>query len=358
MTDLGAFTQVCVFQFDEVTHMGLCVQYAARAQAGERAGIAALAHHSAFEVAVGLDHRAFAQRGVLDDAVRADLNIVLDDHLAFENHVDVDEHVTTNGHFTPYIEARRVAQGHALGHQAAAFTQLVVTLQLGQLATVVGALHFHRVVWLLGGHHQAVSHRHGDDVGQVVLALGVVVRQAAHPVGQARGWQRQNTGVAFLDGFLCIVGVLVLNDGSHLALLVTHDTTIAGRVFERDRKQAQLLITGFGQQTLQGLHFDQRHIAVQHQHGIGGQRWQSLGNSMAGTQLFILHDEIQVVSGQALANQLGAMANDHVNTLWLQLTCAVDNMAEHRVAGYRVQHLGQRRAHAGTLAGGENNDIE
>ncbi|MNP86037.1 hypothetical protein D3C76_1860370 [compost metagenome] len=52
------------------------------------------------------------------------------------------------------------------------------------------------------------------------------------------------------------------------------------------------------------------------------------------------------------------MANDHMNTLRLQLARAVDNMAEHGVAGYRVQHLGQRRAHAGTLAGGEDNDIE
>ncbi len=271
MTGLGAFPEVGVFQFDEITHMSLGVQHTARAQAGERAGIAALAHHGAFEVAVGLDHCAFAQGGVLDHAVRADLHIVLDDHLAFENHVDVDQHVAANGHFTADIEARRVAQGHTQGHQATAFAHLVVALQFGQLATVVGALHFHRVVRLFGSHHQAIGHSHGDDVGQVILALGVVVRQAAHPVGQARGWQCQDTGVAFLDRSLRIVGVLVLNDGRHLALLVTHDAAIAGRIVEGHREQAQLLLVGLGQQTLQGFHFDQRNITVQHQYGFGGQ---------------------------------------------------------------------------------------
>ncbi|MCY1432024.1 hypothetical protein D9M71_480070 [compost metagenome] len=233
-----------------------------------------------------------------------------------------------------------------------------MTLQLGELAAVVGALHFHSVVWLFSCHLQAIGHCHGNYVGQVILALGVVVRQPAHPVSQTRGWQRQNAGVAFLDRFLRVVGVLVLNDGSYPALLVTHDPAITGRIVEGDCQQSQLLIVGLRQQTLQGLHFDQRHVAVQHQHGISGQRWQCLGNSMTGTQLFILHDEIQVVSGQALANQLGTMANDHMNTLRLMLARAVDNMAEHGIASYRVQHFGQGRAHASALAGGKNNDIE
>ncbi|MNO05134.1 hypothetical protein D3C81_2263980 [compost metagenome] len=79
---------------------------------------------------------------------------------------------------------------------------------------------------------------------------------------------------------------------------------------------------------------------------------------MACTQLFVLQDEIQIVGGQALTNKLRAVPDNHVNTLWLKLAGAVDNMAEHGIAGHRVQHLGQGRTHAGALAGGENNDIE
>ncbi len=88
-----------------------------------------------------------------------------------------------------------------------------MTLKIGKLLAVVGALHFHGVVGLFGGHHQTVVDCHFNHVGQVVLALGVVVRQATGPVGQAIGRNRENAGVAFVDGALGFVGVLVLDDG-------------------------------------------------------------------------------------------------------------------------------------------------
>ncbi|MNN09218.1 hypothetical protein D3C81_1220950 [compost metagenome] len=79
---------------------------------------------------------------------------------------------------------------------------------------------------------------------------------------------------------------------------------------------------------------------------------------MAGAQLLVLQHEVQVIGGQSFTYQLRTMPDHHMNTLRLQLAGTVDNMAEHGVAGDRMQHLGQRRAHAGTLACGENNDIE
>ncbi len=60
---------------------------------------------------------------------------------------------------------------------------------------------------------------------------------------------------------------------------------------------------------------------------------------MAGAQLFVLEDEVQIVSGQALAYHIGTMADHHVDALWIKLSGAVDNMAEHRIAGNRVQDL-------------------
>ncbi|MNH31761.1 hypothetical protein D3C79_921580 [compost metagenome] len=131
MAGLGALTQVSIFQFDKVTHMGLGIQHAARAQARERAGIATLAHHGAFNMAVGLDHHAFAQGAVLDHAVRPNLNVVLDHDLAFEDDVDIDQHIATNGHFTTHVETSRVTQGHTLCHQSSAFAQLIVALEFG-----------------------------------------------------------------------------------------------------------------------------------------------------------------------------------------------------------------------------------
>ena len=118
------------------------------------------------------------------------------------------------------------------------------------------------------------------------------------------------------------------------------------------------MLEPLGQQALQGFHFNQRHIAVQHQHGVSGQRRDGLGDGMAGAQLLVLQDEVEVVCCQAFTDQLGTMADDHMNTLRLELARAVDNMAEHGIAGNRVQHFRQCRTHASALACGENNDIE
>ncbi|MNJ43862.1 hypothetical protein D3C77_388880 [compost metagenome] len=358
MTGLGAFTEVGVLQFDKVTHMGAGFQHAAWTQAGKRTGIAAFTHDRAFEVAVGLDHDTLAQGAVLDHAVRADHHVVFNDHTAFENDVDVDEYVATNGHFATHVKTRRVAQGYPLSHQTTRFTQLIVTLQLGQLATVIGALHFHWVQRLLGGDHQAIGNGHGNHVGQVVLTLGVVVRQTPQPLGQACTRYRQNAGVAFLDGFLRVAGILVLNDRCHLALGITDNAPVTRWVNKIDRQQAQLLRGDLGQQALEGIDFDQRHIAVENQHRISRKGRQGLRYRMAGTQLLVLQNKIQIISRQTLTHQLGTVPDHHMNALRLQLTGAVDNMAKHGVAGDRVQYLGQRRAHPGTLACGEDNDIE
>ncbi len=79
---------------------------------------------------------------------------------------------------------------------------------------------------------------------------------------------------------------------------------------------------------------------------------------MAGAQLLGLQDEAEVVCGEALTHEVGPMADDHVNALGLQRTGAVDDVPEHGFAGNRVENLGQRRAHAGALACGEDDDIE
>ena len=253
--------------------MGTGIQHTARAQTSERTGITVLAHHGTVEMAIGLDHNTFAQGAVLDYAIRADDHVVLNNHATFKNHVDIDQHITTHGDFTAHIETRRVTQGHTQGHQATGFAQLVMTFQLTELFTIVGALHFHRVKGMLGGHDQTIADRHGDYVGQVVLALCVVVRQTAHPVSQATGRQGEDPGVAFGNctfGFGC---VLVLNNRTHLAIRITHDTTITSRVGQVDGQQAQLLGANLLEQTLQGLDLDQRYIAVQDQHVFCGQKW-------------------------------------------------------------------------------------
>src|SRR5690606_15714990 len=197
VTGLGALAEHRVLQLDEVADVGLFAQHGARAQAGERTTVGALADLRAFQVRIGLDDGAGAKHGILDHAVRADLHVVLDDDLAFEDHVDVDQHVATHTGLAAQVETRRIDQRHALGHQPARGTALVVALQLGELDAVVGAQYFHLVGGLYGGDAQAVGHGHGDHVGQVVLALGVAVGQPPQPVAQAVARYGEDAGVAF-----------------------------------------------------------------------------------------------------------------------------------------------------------------
>ena len=73
---------------------------------------------------------------------------------------------------------------------------------------------------------------------------------------------------------------------------------------------------------------------------------------MARTELFGLEHEIQVVGGHPLTHQIRAVADHHVDPFRLQLARAVDDVAEHRLAGNGMEDLGRGRTHAGALAGG------
>ncbi|MNC65551.1 hypothetical protein D3C75_1158530 [compost metagenome] len=108
---------------------------------------------------------------------------------------------------------------------------------------------------------------------------------------------------------------------------------------------------------MQGFHFNQWHVTVKNQHGIGFDEGDSLGHGVTGSQLFVLQDEIQIISGQTLTDRIGTMADHYMNVLWIKLSGAVDNMTQHRVACDRVKDFRQRRAHAGALTGSENNDF-
>lgn len=111
------------------------------------------------------------------------------------------------------------------------------------------------------------------------------------------------------------------------------------------------------QQALQGIDFNQRHIAVQDQYVFGFDKWHSLRNRVASTQLLVLQNKIQIIRSQSLAHRFSTVANHHVNALWIKLPGAVDNMAEHRITGNWVQNLRQCRTHACALTGSKDYDF-
>ena len=143
-----------------------------------------------------------------------------------------------------------------------------------------------------------------------------------------------------------------------LAVGIADDAAVTGRVVQFDGEQAQLLRRYLLEQALKGFDFDQRHVTVKNQHGVGLDERHGLSHGMAGAQLFVLQDEIQIIRRQAFTHRIGTMADHDVDALWIKLPGAVDNMAEHRIAGNRVQDFRQRRTHASALTGSEDNDFK
>ena len=76
-------------------------------------------------------------------------------------------------------------------------------------------------------HRQAVADRQADHVGQVVLALGIVIVYAGQPIFKPASGCRQDAGVDFMDGAFVIRRVFMLDNALHLALAVAHDPAVS-----------------------------------------------------------------------------------------------------------------------------------
>ena len=299
-----------------------------------------------------LDHALGADMAVANHAVGTDAHPFTQFHLAFEHAADVDLHVVAAAQAAAHVEARRVGQRHALGHQPLGNGLLVGALEARHLGAVVDPLDFHGAGRLGGGDAHSFGGGQRDHVGQVVLALGVIRRQLRQPAAQLGAGHRHNPGIALLDRPLALAGILVLDDGHRLAGGVAQDTPIAAGVVEGHGEQCHLLFADAVEQCRQGLAPNQGHIAVQHQHLVGPQRIKRLGHRMAGALLLGLHGEAHRAVAQRLAKLVATVADHHVQFLGAKRCGRVDDVTHHRLAGQAVQHLGPRRTHPCALTGG------
>jgi len=109
-----------------------------------------------------------------------------------------------------------------------------------------------------------------------------------------------------------------------------------------------------------GLDPQQGGIAVDQEHGTlevgdGGQRD---GGRMAGAALLLLDDGQRPGRdlGEVLLDRRATGADDDDGGAGIERPGRREDVTEHRPAADGVQHLGGRRAHAGALAGGEDDD--
>ena len=239
------------------------------------------------------------------------------------------------------------------------------TLQLCQLQGAVHTCHLHFIADAVGYHLHAIGHRHGDDVGQVVLALGIIVVEFREPLCQLLGRHSHDAAVDLVDGAFFRASIFLLHDALHRALGIAHDTAIAHGVVQRHGQQCHACASSGRHQILQDGRLRQRHITREHHHhAVICQHRHGLLHGMACTQLGLLAHKLQIqhICTAPLRNRrfhlLCTMAGNHYRRACLQLCSRIQHMLQQRTPSQLLQHLGGLAFHACALTGSHDDDIE
>ena len=282
---------------------------------------------------VGPDRRAGADARVLQHAVGADSNAVAEFDRAFEDAADVDLDVAAAAQLAALVESLRIGEANAGRHEPRRRSALVVALEIGELRRAVDAEHLGLAARADADDLDALGHRALDDVGEVVLAGGVVVAQRRQPALERARRRHHHAGVDLAD--LAHVGgrVLVLDDrddrvGGGLRRRAD-DAAVAARLGELDGEQGQALRAGGGDQALQGLGLDQRHVAVEDdRRAVVVEEGRCLLQRVAGAELRLLAHEGQARRLHALFDLVGAMTGDDDRAGCPQAGSGAENMLQ------------------------------
>ena len=195
-------------------------------------------------------------------------------------------------------------------------------------------------------HELVVRAQQREHVRQVELALGVVAAEPRERGEQRAAVEQVEARVDLADRELLLGRVargLGLDDALDAPLRVADDAAVAGRVLElhaRDRRRgAGLLVRG--DQRGDRLAGDERHVAVDDQHGRGRvDRAGGGGDRVAGAAGLRLDRDLDV-AGEVLGEPpLGVVDDD--DALGAGRAGRQQRPQDHRPPADRVQHLGQR----------------
>src|SRR5690606_18309825 len=263
---LTAFTNDRFLGLHKVTDLSSIRQLCSRTQARKRTDIAVASDNGIFNVTVRFDVSVVANTAVDDDAVGLNRYTIAQYNITFKYAVDINHHIAANLQITTAVEPGRVQEGCTGDHQFTGFLPLIKPLQCSLLLTVVDTFHFfHRTRLFYLNAHAALAGE-GDDVRQIVFALGIIVAQLGQPLLQVLRFYRHDAGIDFVDPPLFFIGILVLDDGCNRTTGIAQDTTVTRRIGKVHSQQPHLLVVHMGDQFVQGFGAGQRYVAIKNQH--------------------------------------------------------------------------------------------
>ena len=171
----------------------------------------------------------------LDDAAAADLRRPLDRDERIDDGVIADRNHRVDD------DGCRIAERHAFVHQPLDDAALNLALDLCEVGAGVDAEGFDRIAGDDGAYAPAALSQHRDQVGEVVLALRVRVRQIAEIVEKVLAVEDVDAGIHFVDSFLFGRRILRFHDLRH-AIRIAHDAAVHRRVVELHREKRQRVL--------------------------------------------------------------------------------------------------------------------
>ena len=334
---LGAVAERGVLDLDEVADVDVAAERRAGAQARERSNRRARADARAERLAVdvreGPDRRAGGDGRVLHQAVRADAHAVAELDPTFEDAADVDLDVLAADELATLVEARRIGEPDAAFHQPHGGGALVAPLEVGELDRAVDAEDLGLARGGDARHRDAGRDRQADDVGEVVLAGGVVVAQLGEPALERARRRGHHAGVDLADRTLGLARVLLLDDADDAVdrevAAAAHDPAVSARLGQLDRQQRELRRRRGVDEALQRLGLDQRHIAVEDQrHAVVVKQRRGLLQRVSGAELRLLAHEGQAGRTDARLDLIRAVTGDDDDPLRPQSGSGRENVLQ------------------------------
>jgi hypothetical protein len=281
--------------------------------------------------------------------------------VVLERDAAADHRVGANRHVLVDRRRRRIVERDAGQHRGAVLARAQDGGDLREVDARVHAAQLGRVLEAQRRHASFALAVHRDEIGEVVLALGVVRRQLVQRREQRLERERVDAAVDFPDAALVAGGVPLLDDALHLAGRVAHNAAVPVRLVD-DRGQNRgggALARVRLEQAFQGVRFEERDVGVQQQHRARLPRQHRLGleQRVAGAELRRLQDELEAGPPRQRSPHLVLAVSDHEHGLFgVERVHGVEHVLDHRAAGDGMEDLGPVRLHPGAFPGGEDDD--